>query len=105
MKTEKSIQKKLVHRIYSERYLLIMLVSFALSVFSIRIFRTIHPIVVGSSDPTAAGAFNMTADMRVAFFFSLFTFTLIYITLLWHRLRLQQLIEKIEERKLTALSS
>jgi cbb3-type cytochrome oxidase subunit 3 len=47
----------------------------------------------------------MTADMRVAFFFSLFTFTLIYITLLWHRLRLQQQKEKIEERKLTAISA
>jgi cbb3-type cytochrome oxidase subunit 3 len=47
----------------------------------------------------------MTADMRVAFFFSLFTFTLIYITLLWYRLRLQHFAEKIEERKLTALSS
>ena len=86
-------------------YGIVGFISVPLTFLSIRIFRTIHPIVVGSSDPTAAGAFNMTVDMRVAFFFSLFTFTLIYITLLWHRLRLQQLMEKIEERKLTALSS
>jgi heme exporter protein C len=86
-------------------YGIVGFISVPLTFLSIRIFRTIHPIVVGSSDPTAAGAFNMTADMRVAFFFSLFTFTLIYITLVWHRLRLQQQMEKIEERKLTAISS
>ncbi len=86
-------------------YGIVGFISVPLTFLSIRIFRTIHPIVVGGSDPTALGAFNMTADMRVAFFFSLFTFTLIYITLLWHRLRLQQQKEKIEERKLTAISA
>ena len=86
-------------------YGIVGFISVPLTFLSIRIFRTIHPIVVGGSDPTALGAFNMTVDMRVAFFFSLFTFTLIYITLLWYRLRLQHFAEKIEERKLTALSS
>jgi heme exporter protein C len=86
-------------------YSIVGFISVPLTFLSIRIFRTIHPVVVGSNDPTAAGAFDMTADMRVAFFFSLFTFTLIYFTLLWHRLRLQQKIEEIEERKLRALSA
>ena len=86
-------------------YGIVGFISVPLTFLSIRIFRTIHPVVVGSSDPTALGAFDMNAEMRVAFFFSLFTFTLIYITLLWYRLRLQRLMEKIEERKLTALSS
>jgi len=86
-------------------YSIVGFISVPLTFLSIRIFRTIHPIVVGSSDPAALGAFDMTVDMRVAFFFSLFTFTLLYITLLWHRLRLQVKMEKIEERKLRALSS
>ncbi|TET36028.1 MAG: cytochrome C assembly protein [Anaerolineales bacterium] len=86
-------------------YGIVGFISVPITFASIRIFRTIHPVVVGSSDPTALGAFDMNAEMRVAFFFSLFTFTLIYITLLWYRLRLQQQKEKIEERKLTALSS
>ncbi len=86
-------------------YGIVGFISVPLTFLSIRIFRTIHPVVVGSADPAALGAFDMTGDMRVAFFFSLFTFTLIYITLLWHRLRLQHKMEKIEERKLLALSS
>ncbi|MES0339259.1 MAG: cytochrome c biogenesis protein CcsA [Anaerolineales bacterium] len=86
-------------------YGIVGFISVPITFASIRIFRTIHPVVVGSSDPTALGAFDMNAEMRVAFFFSLFTFTLIYITLLWYRLRLQQQKEKIEERKLRALST
>ena len=86
-------------------YSIVGFISVPLTFLSIRIFRTIHPVVVGSNDPTAAGAFDMTVDMRAAFFFSLFTFTLIYITLLWNRLRLQQKMEEIEERKLRALSA
>jgi heme exporter protein C len=86
-------------------YGIVGFISVPITFASIRIFRTIHPVVVGSSDPTALGAFDMNAEMRVAFFFSLFTFTLIYITLLWYRLRLQQQKEKIEERKLRTLST
>ena len=47
----------------------------------------------------------MTPRMRTAFFFSLITFTFIYATLLWHRLRLQNFKEYIEERKMQALTS
>jgi len=90
---------------FSAVYGIVGFISVPITFASIRIFRTIHPVVVGSSDPTALGAFDMNAEMRVAFFFSLFTFTLIYITLLWYRLRLQQQKEKIEERKLRALST
>jgi heme exporter protein C len=86
-------------------YGIVGFISVPITFASIRIFRTIHPVVIGSSDPTALGAFDMNAEMRVAFFFSLFTFTLIYITLLWYRLRLQQQKEKIEERKLRTLST
>jgi heme exporter protein C len=79
--------------------------SVPLTFLSIRIFRTIHPVVIGSGDPTAEGTFDMTAKMRVAFFYSLFTFTLVYVTLLWHRLRLQRQIEKVEAWKMRILST
>jgi heme exporter protein C len=62
-------------------------------------------VVVGSGDPTATGAFDMTPKMRVAFFFSLFTFTMVYVTLLWHRLRLQNLSDKVEAIKMKILSA
>ena len=90
---------------FSAIYGIVGFISVIMTFASIRIFRTIHPIVVGSSDPTALGAFDMNAEMRMAFFFSLFTFTLVYFTLLWYRLLIQQRKEKIEERKLQTLSS
>jgi heme exporter protein C len=85
-------------------YSIVGFISVPLTFLSIRIFRTIHPVVIGSSDPTAQGTFDMTPRMQTAFFFSLITFTFIYITLLWHRLRLQVFKEHIEERKMQALT-
>lgn len=86
-------------------YSIVGFISVPITFLSIRIFRTIHPVVVGSGDPAAEGAFDMTPDMRVAFFFSLFTFTMVYATLLWHRLRLQDLSDKVEELKMKILSA
>lgn len=86
-------------------YSIVGFISVPITFLSIRIFRTIHPVVVGSGDPTATGAFDMTPKMRVAFFFSLFTFTMVYATLLWHRLRLQNLSDKVEAIKMKILSA
>jgi heme exporter protein C len=86
-------------------YSIVGFISVPITFLSIRIFRTIHPVVVGSGDPAAEGAFDMTPRMRAAFFFSLFTFTMIYVTLLWHRLRLQNLSDKVEALKMKILSA
>jgi heme exporter protein C len=42
----------------------------------------------------------MTADMRLVFFFSLFTFSVIFVDLLWHRIRLGWLQDRVEQLKL-----
>ena len=68
-------------------YAIVGFVSVPLTFISIRIFRTIHPVLVGSSDPTI-GAFAMTFRMQIAFFSSLAAFTLLFIALFWHRYRL-----------------
>jgi len=68
--------------------------------FAIRLFRTIHPVVIAGSNAEAEGTFAMSPDMRVAFFFALFTFTVIFIDLFWHRIRLGELQDKIEQLKL-----
>ncbi len=81
-------------------YAIIGFVSVPLSFLSIRIWRTIHPVVVGGSDAGALGTFDMTANMRLTFFFSLFTFTVIAIDLLWHRIRLGQLGDRVEQLKM-----
>lgn len=78
--------------------------SVPLTFLSIRIWRTIHPVVVGSGDPTAEGSFDMTPKMLQAFMFSLLTFTFLYATLLWHRVRLGRLGEKVEQLKMKVLA-
>lgn len=82
-------------------YTLVAAVSVPITFMSIRwIDRTLHPVVIGGSNPSAEGAFAMTADMRVAFFFALFTFTIIFIDLFWNRIRLGDLQDKVEQLKL-----
>jgi len=81
-------------------YAIIGFLSVPLTFFSIRLFRTIHPVVIGSNDPGATGAFDMTPKMTQTFMFSLLTFTVIFFDLLWHRIRLGALAEKVEQLKL-----
>lgn len=85
-------------------YAIVGFVSVPLSFLSIRIWRTIHPTVIGSGDAAAEGTFDMTADMRTAFFFSLATFTVFGVTLLWHRIRLGRLHDTIEKAKMEVMS-
>jgi heme exporter protein C len=86
-------------------YAIVGFLSVPLTFLSIRIFRTIHPVVVGNNDPTAQGAFDMTPPMLQTFLFSLLVFTVLYVALLWHRVRMQSLAETVEERKLKLLSA
>jgi heme exporter protein C len=83
-------------------YAIIGFLSVPMTFFSARLFRTIHPVVIGTNQPGAEGAFDMTSDMLMVFFFSLFVFTVIFADLLWHRIRLGRLQEKVEELKLQA---
>ena len=78
-------------------YAIIGFLSVPLTFFSIRIFRTIHPIVIGGSDPTATGAFDMTPKMGLTFAVSLIAFSIMFVDFLWHRIRLGKLNEEVEE--------
>ena len=84
-------------------YAIIGSLSVPLTYFSARIFRTIHPIVIGSGDPSATGSFDMTPMMTQAFMFSLFTFTFIFIDLFWHRIRLGQKADYVEQLRLKSM--
>ncbi len=84
-------------------YTLVGAVSVPITFMAIRLFRTIHPVVIGSQSAEAQGGFNMTADMKVAFFFALFAFTVIFIDLFWNRIRLGQLAQKVERLKLKVM--
>jgi heme exporter protein C len=80
-------------------YALVGGLSAPITFFAIRLFRTIHPVVISGSNPEAQGSFNMTPDMLTAFFFALFAFTVIFIDLFWNRVQLGSLQDKVEQLK------
>jgi heme exporter protein C len=81
-------------------YAMVGFLSVPLTFFSARLFRTIHPIVIGMNQPGATGAFDMTSRMKLTFFFGLLTFTVLFADLLWHRIRLGWLEDRVEQLKM-----
>jgi len=84
-------------------YAIIGFLSVPLTFFSARLFRTIHPVVIGANQPGAEGSFDMTTQMQQTFFFSLITFSFIFASLLWHRVRLGRLEDRVEQLKLKSM--
>jgi heme exporter protein C len=76
--------------------------SAPITFMAIRLFRSIHPVVIGAANENQ-DKMNMSGDMRVAFFFALFAFTVIFIDLFWNRIRLGQLESKVEQLKLKVM--
>jgi len=85
-------------------YAIVGFISVPLTFFSARLFRTIHPVVIGSNQPGAEGSFDMSPRMLQAFMFSLFTFSFVFADLLWHRVRLGRLSDKVEQLKLKTMA-
>jgi len=80
---------------YSAVYAVAGFVTVPLTFFSIRLFRTIHPVVVGGS----SGMFAMDQAMLMAFFSCLISFTVLFVDLFWHRYLLSvqaDMLEKLE---------
>ncbi|HBY06837.1 MAG TPA: cytochrome C assembly protein [Chloroflexi bacterium] len=80
-------------------YTILGFVSVPITFISIRLLRTIHPVVIGNSSG-GDGSFSMTGDMKLVFFFSLFVFTVLFVDFLWHRVRLGNLAAKVEQLRL-----
>lgn len=66
-------------------YAILSVITVPLTFLSIRLFRTIHPVVIAAS---GSADFNMTPRMQIAFFTSLGVFSLVLADLIWHRYRL-----------------
>jgi heme exporter protein C len=81
-------------------YALIGGVSAPITFFAIRLFRTIHPVVISGGNAEAQGGFDMTSGMLTAMFVALIAFTVIFIDLYWNRIRLGNLEDKVEQLKL-----
>jgi len=84
-------------------YTLIGGLSVPITFLSIRLFRTIHPALIGTASSAAQGGFDMTPRMLQTFLFGLLTFSVIFAALLWHRIRLGRLAEKVEQMKLKVM--
>src|SRR5689334_12512186 len=81
-------------------YALIGGISAPITFYAIRLFRTIHPVVIAGGNPIAQGGFDMTPDMLTAMFVALGAFTVIFIDLYWNRIRLGDLEDQVERLKL-----
>jgi heme exporter protein C len=84
-------------------YAILSFISVPLTFISIRIFRTIHPVIIGSGAGGADSTFDMSPRMLHTFIFSLVTFSIIFADLLWHRIRLGKLAEEAENLRLKSL--
>lgn len=80
-------------------YAIIGFLSVPLTFFSIRIFRTIHPVVIAGSDSSAVGTFDMTPTMFQTMMVSIVVFSILFVDLVWHRIRLGKLANQVEEMK------
>ncbi len=85
---------------FSAIYALFGFISVPLTFISIRLLRTIHPVVIGNAEAAAQGGFNMDASMKTAFFFSLAAFSVFFVDLLWHRIRLGELRKKVDSLRI-----
>jgi heme exporter protein C len=84
------------------------IIAFASVIYTIIIIRvrpdTIHPVVAGPSEAEPEGGFNVTDPIRNTLFFNLFTFAVLTVTLIWYRIRLENLADRVARRKLNLLT-
>jgi heme exporter protein C len=88
---------------FSAVYTLVGALSVPITFLSIRIWQTIHPAVIGAGSSGAQGSFGMTPPMLITMFFCLITFSVIFVTLLWYRIRLGKLAEQVMQLKIETL--
>ncbi|HLF02107.1 MAG TPA: cytochrome c biogenesis protein CcsA [Anaerolineales bacterium] len=90
---------------YAAVYGIVAFVSVPITYFAIQLARSIHPVLFGPANPNAEGDSSLTPEMLQTFFFCLFFFTVLYATLLWHRLRLADHADRVEQLKAKLMSA
>ena len=78
-------------------YAIVAFISVPITFFSIHILRTIHPDLTQGG---GSGGMGLTPKMVQTMLFSLVVFSFVFVDLFWHRLRLGQLVDKIEQLRL-----
>ncbi len=84
------------------------IIAFASVLFTVIIIRvrpdTIHPVVAGPTEADPSGGFSVEGRIATTLFFNLFTFAVITVALVWHRIRLENFSERVMRRKLHVMS-
>jgi heme exporter protein C len=80
------------------------IIAFASVLFTIIIIRvrpdTIHPVVAGPTEADPTGGFSVEGRIATTLFFNLFTFSIITWALVWHRIRIENLSQRVMRRKI-----
>jgi heme exporter protein C len=71
-------------------YGIVAFISVPINFIAIRLWRTQHPLVFGSTEG------GLGPNMMFAFVFCLTAFTIWYFTLMWHRIRLERLRDDVD---------
>jgi heme exporter protein C len=79
-------------------YGIVAFISVPINFIAIRLWRTQHPLMFGTEQG------GLSSGMMFAFFFCLITFTIWYVTLMWHRIRLEGLRDDVEDLKQKVMS-
>jgi heme exporter protein C len=79
-------------------YGIVAFISVPINFIAIRLWRTQHPLMFGTEEG------GLSDNMMFAFFFCLATFTVWYVTLMWHRIRLERLRDGVELLKQKIMS-
>lgn len=81
-------------------FALVAAFSVPINFMAIRWWRTIHPAVIaGGSSSDAQGGFSLSPNIRTTLFFCLFAFTVLFVTLMYHRIRLENLTRRVDALK------
>lgn len=90
---------------FSAIYGIVAFVSVIMTYIGVRFIEaTIHPTIIGPSASTAMGDFGMETRMVHSMVVSFMAFTLVFFTLLWHRIRLEHLAAQVNQVKARLVS-
>ncbi len=85
---------------FSAVYTILGFISVPLTFISIRLLRSIHPVIIGGD---GGQSMNMMPAMTQTMIFSVITFSFVFSDLLWRRIRLGKLADQLEQMRLKVL--
>jgi heme exporter protein C len=85
---------------FSAVFGIVAFITVPLNFMAIRWWRTIHPVIVG---PGTRGGFAMSSRMTIALLFCVVAFTVVYATLLVHRVRLERAADDVQRLRQSLL--